>query len=81
MQVRWGARYPKLAGQGWRWFTSVLVHSSWLHVASNTFMFIALATYIETKQGWWRSARAPRISFVCMQVHARFALLNQSMRI
>ena len=56
LQIRWGARYGRLRHESHRWFTSVLIHASTLHVASNTFMFIALATYIEAKLGTWRSA-------------------------
>ena len=59
MQVRWGARYGGLADEGYRWVTSVLIHSNALHLLSNTFLFVALSTYVEAKIGFWRAARAP----------------------
>ena len=58
MQIRWGGRYSSLTNQGHRWFTGVLVHSSLMHIVSNTFMFLALTTYIEAKIGSLRIAGA-----------------------
>jgi membrane associated rhomboid family serine protease len=56
--VRWGARYSGLRNDGYRWFTSVLVHTSTVHILSNTFLFLALTTYVEAKIGSWRASRA-----------------------
>jgi membrane associated rhomboid family serine protease len=72
--VRWGARYSAMAGEGWRWFTSVLLHANTLHITSNLFMFCALGGYIEAKFGTWRTAGArltvllPVISCTCSDV-------------
>lgn len=58
MQVQWGARYSGLTNQGYRWFTSVLVHTSGPHILANTLVFLALAASVERKLGSLRMAGA-----------------------
>ncbi|GFR41939.1 hypothetical protein Agub_g2733 [Astrephomene gubernaculifera] len=52
----WGGRYgPDLAaGQWWRWGSSLLLHQSPLHLASNLALLLVLCTYLESLYGGWR---------------------------
>lgn len=53
--IRWGALWmPKLRRQPWRLWTSVAIHQSLWHLATNLFMWLLLASYTERVFGWWR---------------------------
>lgn len=59
LQVRWNARYPMLmSAEPGRWFASVLVHTNFMHIFSNTVLFLALSGYLERKFGCVRTAGA-----------------------
>jgi rhomboid protease GluP len=51
--LQWGARYaPAIAaGQWWRIFSSVVIHSSTVHVFSNALLWAVLANPLERTYG------------------------------
>ncbi|KXZ44698.1 hypothetical protein GPECTOR_63g26 [Gonium pectorale] len=52
----WGGRYgPDLAaGEWWRWLSSIALHASPLHLASNLALLLVLSSYLESLYGFWR---------------------------
>lgn len=53
--IRWGALWlPALRSQPWRLWTSLALHQNLYHVATNLFMWLLLAAYVEKVFGWWR---------------------------
>lgn len=51
--LKWGGRYlPSIAqGEAYRWFTSLILHQSTMHILSNGIVFVFIATYLELKYG------------------------------
>lgn len=58
--LAWGGRYlPNVEeGESYRWFTSLLLHQSFVHLMSNALIFLALGSYLEYKYGSMRVAAA-----------------------
>ncbi|KAK9826922.1 hypothetical protein WJX74_000426 [Apatococcus lobatus] len=55
--IRWGALWlPRLRRQPWRLWSSLFVHQTVYHMATNMFLWLALAAYVEGTFGWWRLA-------------------------
>eukprot|EP00892_Ulva_mutabilis_P009596 jgi/Ulvmu1/7008/UM033_0067.1 len=54
--VAWGGTHPAGAAEIYRWLASIMVHADGLHLISNTFMFVVLATYVERRNGTLRTA-------------------------
>jgi len=52
----WGGRYLPAVneGQSYRWFTSILLHQSFVHLASNALIFVVLGNYLEYRYGGLR---------------------------
>lgn len=51
--LKWGGRYlPNIAqGEAYRWFTSVILHQSTMHLLSNGIIFIFIGSHLELKYG------------------------------
>ncbi|CAD7702941.1 unnamed protein product [Ostreobium quekettii] len=49
----WGGRYlPSVSeGQYYRWFTSIILHQSLVHLLSNALIFVVLGSYLEFRYG------------------------------
>lgn len=55
--IRWGALWlPRLRAQPWRLWTSLFVHVTLYHMATNMFLWLVLGAYVEKTFGWWRLA-------------------------
>lgn len=53
--VKWGAMWPPyLYAQPWRMWTSLFVHQTFWHMATNVALWLLLASAIERRFGWWR---------------------------
>lgn len=54
----WGGRYLPCIKEGdsYRWFTSILLHQSFVHLLSNALIFVFLGSYLEYKYGSFRIA-------------------------
>ncbi|CAD7704631.1 unnamed protein product [Ostreobium quekettii] len=49
----WGGRYLPAVndGQSYRWFTSIMLHQSFVHLLSNALIFVVLGSYLEYRYG------------------------------
>lgn len=56
--LAWGGKYLPLIrkGETYRWFSSLLVHRSFMHVTANCLMFVMLSSYLEYCYGVFRLA-------------------------
>jgi len=54
----WGSRYaPAIAaGEWYRWYSSVVIHASFVHMLSNLLLTVAMSLHLENKYGAWRIA-------------------------
>ena len=53
--VKWGAVWPPyLYNQPWRLWTSLFVHQTLYHCATNLALWVLLASALERRFGWWR---------------------------
>ncbi|KAK9865678.1 hypothetical protein WJX84_008493 [Apatococcus fuscideae] len=64
--ILWGASYgPRLYGTQWyRWFTSLLIYDSFVHLATNLFIFGVLSLHLEWRYGTCRTLLLAFISGV-----------------
>lgn len=55
--IRWGARWgPLMRNQPERWFTSSILHITFVHLFSNSMLLGALGGLMEIEHGWLRIA-------------------------
>lgn len=53
--IRWGALWlPQLRNEPWRLWTSLVIHQSLYHMATNMALWLLLGAYVEKTFGWWR---------------------------
>ncbi|GMH33948.1 hypothetical protein BSKO_01782 [Bryopsis sp. KO-2023] len=54
--LQWGGRYlPSIEeGESYRWFTSLLLHQSFVHLLSNALIFIIVGAHLEYNYGGFR---------------------------
>lgn len=52
--VLWGGRYlPRVHGEEWRWLTSLFIHETITHLATNLLLFLILSITLERRFGFW----------------------------
>lgn len=52
--ILWGGRYlPKIQGEEWRWLTSLFIHETIVHLATNSLLFFILSAILEKRLGFW----------------------------
>lgn len=55
--IEWGARFiPALPDEGYRWFSSMLIHEDFSHLFTNLILFAILSWGLEGKYGFWRTS-------------------------